>query len=289
MDHPPAAALNTPIPGPRRLADAWHRIVARLSTGCPLCGGAARGARLCRGCADDLRLAWQAATPRRCLRCAMPAMDTAERACGCPLHHAAFVRTVAAFDYRPPADLLILDLKNRLRLSRVRALAALMSQAACEAGLCQDASRVLVPVPASRASLRRRGFNPAAELARAVSAELGWSCRGEWLARVRDGRKQSRLGREARRLAVLGAYACPVRIDGARVVLVDDVMTTGSTADSAARALARAGAAEVVVLVAARAWSEMPVDGADAAASVIPPAGAPAHRTPARRPTPDDR
>lgn len=279
MDHPPAVPVNTP--GPHRLATLWQRVVARLSTDCPLCGGAARGACLCRGCADDLRLAWQTATPRRCLRCAMPAMDMAERACGCPLHHAAFVRTVAAFDYRPPADLLILDLKNRLRLSRVRAVAALMSQAAREAGLCQDAARVLVPVPASRASLRRRGFNPAAELARAVSADLGWPCRGEWLARIRDGRKQSRLGRDARRRAVLGAYACPVRIEGARVVLLDDVMTTGSTADSAARALMRAGAAEVVVLVAARAWADMP--------GVTSPAGAPVHRTPAFQPMPDGR
>jgi predicted amidophosphoribosyltransferase len=112
---------------------------------------------------------------------------------------------------------------------------------------------VLVPIPAARVSLRRRGFNPAAELARALSAQTGLPLRQQWLVRVGQGPKQSTLSREARLRGATGVYACPVQVPPCRVALVDDVMTTGSTLDAAARVLRAAGAASVMALVAARA------------------------------------
>ncbi|MGE8682538.1 MAG: ComF family protein, partial [Achromobacter marplatensis] len=78
---------------------------------------------------------------------------------------------MAAFDYTPPADALIQMLKTRLRLSMAPVLARLLAAAIRrEGGL--PAGVLLVPVPASRASLRLRGMNPAGEIARSLAAEL---------------------------------------------------------------------------------------------------------------------
>src|SRR5690606_10390690 len=93
----------------------------------------------------------------------------------------------------------------------------------------------LVPVPASPASLRRRGFNPAAEIAQALGRELDLPVAG-WLQRTRAAGRQTHLGRRARRMGAHGLYRCGVPVSGC-VAVVDDVMTTGSTMDAAARAL----------------------------------------------------
>lgn len=238
----------------RGLRQAGSLLAASLSSDCPLCQGPARGGRLCTECETDVCAGMQ--DEPRCERCALPRLFLGDAAgCGCPLEHAPFARTVAAFDYAPPADMLVLQLKNRMRLSQARALAALMATRVRAAGLDAQPGWVLVPVPASRRSLSRRGFNPAAEIAAGLSRELGWPLRSGWLSRARDSQdavKQSRLNRRGRELAAEGAYQASAGASGYRIALVDDVMTTGSTAQAAAHALLEAGAREVAVIVAAR-------------------------------------
>jgi ComF family protein len=114
-------------------------------------------------------------------------------------------------------------------------------------------AQVVVPVPLHWRRHWQRGGNQAEHLARALASALQLPCATRWLRRVRSTPKQTGLSRTARRANVRGAFrAAPTPAwRGATVLLVDDVLTTGSTASESARALREAGAARVVVAVLA--------------------------------------
>jgi ComF family protein len=119
---------------------------------------------------------------------------------------------------------------------------------------------VIVPVPLHPDRLRERGYNQADLIARPLARRLGVKLRPDVLVRTRPRPPQLVLSRTERWKSVGGAYATRegVRVDKLRVLLVDDVMTTGATLDSCARALRKAGAAEVFGLTVARlvpGWS----------------------------------
>lgn len=243
--------------GRRGLTRFGHGLLAGIGSNCPACEGAARGGLLCAVCA---RIALKQSMARRCPRCALRLGATLAGRHGglcidCALHPPAFARTVAAFDYADPFNALIGRYKGGRRHVVASALAQTLDQAVRAAGpgtalLSIDA---VVPVPASRASLRQRGFNPAGELARGVSRRMQLRLLRGVLRRCHEsGVRQASLVRSEREAAALDAYVCARRLDGLRIALVDDVMTTGSTADAAARALLAAGAASVTVWVAAR-------------------------------------
>jgi len=105
----------------------------------------------------------------------------------------------------------------------------------------------VVPVPLHPRRLRERGFSPAAQLARAAARERRAPFAPTLLVRLRDTQSQTTLARAARRRNVAGAFAARGPAP-ARVWLVDDVATTGSTLVEAARALERAGAREITAL-----------------------------------------
>ena len=113
----------------------------------------------------------------------------------------------------------------------------------------------IVPVPLHRSRERGRGFNQSAVLAGALGRRIGLPVREALLLRHRKTRPQTGLTFAQRRLNVRGAFAvrAGVTIDKLRILLVDDVYTTGATAHACARALRRAGARSVVVLTLARA------------------------------------
>lgn len=131
------------------------------------------------------------------------------------------------------------------------AIAALLIQ---EAGRRVPGARaeLVVPVPLHPARLRQRGFNPAAVLAKALSREFALACDPGALARIRDTPSQTRLARSERAQNVSDAFRARHRALPRRIWLVDDVVTTGSTLREAARALRRAGAAQIVAVCAAR-------------------------------------
>lgn len=134
-------------------------LLARVPCDCPLCGARVGGARLCEGCELDLAAASQTPPDPRCPRCALRLGPDALHCAACLARPPAFVRTIAAFDYEPPADTLIRQLKTQLRLSAAPVLARLLAHAVWSDP--PPAALLLVPVPSSRASLRRRGLNPA--------------------------------------------------------------------------------------------------------------------------------
>ncbi|WP_454692250.1 ComF family protein [Achromobacter aloeverae] len=250
---PPAAA---PPGGWVRPASWWRAWLAGIASDCPMCEGRARGGGLCEGCRADARATLHP-SQRRCDRCALRlgwAMPACPDCARCP---PAYERVVAGGDYEAPADLLITRLKGERRFAMAGPLAALILDALAQPGApARPAEAVLVPVPAARASLRRRGFNPAAEIARALARATGLPVRSSWLRRVAEGPRQASLDRAARLGGAVAAYACPVRLPPRPVLLVDDVMTTGATLDAAARALRAAGASTVLGLVAMRAPAE---------------------------------
>lgn len=129
-------------------------------------------------------------------------------------------------------------------------LGALLRQ---RAPLSPSAYDVIIPVPLHISRLRWRGFNQAQLLAQHVAD--GSAIDPYSLTRVRPTRPQVDLHESERRRNVAGAFRVtrPQRIDGQRILLIDDVYTTGATVDECSYALLRAGARSVDVLVLARA------------------------------------
>ena len=122
------------------------------------------------------------------------------------------------------------------------------------------AADVLVPVPLDRGRLRERGYNQAELIAKPLARLLGIPFRSYLLVRTRPRPNQLRLTRRERWETVRGAYATHERalVDKLRVLLVDDVFTTGATLDACSKALKGAGAARVVGLTVARALPQWP-------------------------------
>ncbi len=115
---------------------------------------------------------------------------------------------------------------------------------------------LLLPVPLSPQRLRERGYNQAWVIAQALARQLSLAATATALVRSRDTPHQVGLTRSAREANLRDGLwvepALKAHIDGRRVALIDDVMTTGATAHAAAQALRQAGAAEVQVWVLAR-------------------------------------
>jgi ComF family protein len=169
-----------------------------------------------------------------------------------------FERARAVAEYDGTASLLVHRLKYNDRLELGPALGRMMARAGAE--LIADAD-VIVPVPLHRWRLWRRRFNQAMALASVVSRQSGVPCDPFLLARVKATRRQVGLTKQQRQDNLQGAFRAPTgqkaRLSGKRVLLVDDVLTTGATANAASRALLRGGAARVDVLAFARVAQEL--------------------------------
>lgn len=100
--------------------------------------------------------------------------------------------------------------------------------------------------------LKARGFNQAAEIVRHVAKALGLAWRSDALIRLHDTAPQAGLRREERWANLRGAFACPEPLQGARILLIDDVLTTGASLSACAEVLHHAGASHIDVAVLAR-------------------------------------
>jgi ComF family protein len=203
---------------------------------CPACG--AEGWPLCRECTTGVGVI----TPPICRRCGRPTEASVEACRDCPPPAIDWVR--APFLYEGPVSRAI----KAMKFSGWHALARHLGDAM--AVLVERPIDAVTWVPLSRRRRARRGFDQAELLARAVSRRTGLPG-VRLLRRVRDTRAQARLVGPDRRSALRGAFAV-VGTPPPRVLLVDDVLTTGSTASACAEALRVAGARSVSVLAAAR-------------------------------------
>ena len=171
----------------------------------------------------------------------------------CTVRRRPIARIRAACLYDEHSRDLILQLKHADRVDLAPLFAAWLSRAAAPLTAVSD---VIVPAPLHRWRLLRRRYNQAAEIARPLAARTGLAYAPDALVRRRDTGSQAGRSGAGRRRNVAGAFETPAGrralIEGRRVLLVDDVLTTGATLEACARALRKAGAREVCAAVIAR-------------------------------------
>jgi ComF family protein len=218
---------------------------------CPGCGAITEEPhRFCLGCWSQLAFLG----PPCCERCALPfEYESGEGVvCGaCMADPPDFARLRAAVAYGEISRKVALKLKYGGRPGHAETIARFM-----ERHLEVRPDALLVPVPLHRWRIWKRGYNQAALIASALSRRSGLEARLDMIERIKRTPPLKGMGPKARRDAVRGAFRIAPRhkeaVRSRSVVLVDDVYTSGATANACARILKRAGAAEVNVLCWAR-------------------------------------
>ncbi len=255
-------------------ADVLHAV---LPSDCRICAGPMLGlspVRVCEACTERVRTQAQAPDPL-CSRCGDAlGMESARFAAAmgvhectaCRLNPPAFTRAVAFAPY----DNEMREMLHALKFGRVRRVAEhVLSQWLAEAILHLEVETpgglLVMPVPLFGERQRERGYNQAELLARSAVRRLR-RLRAAWqlevntdaLRRVRDTKAMFQLRPDQRRRNLVGAFAVvhPETVRGRDVLLVDDILTTGATANQCAKVLLKAGASAVWVATVARAQPE---------------------------------
>jgi len=238
----------------RRIGAALQRLL--LPEACPWCGrlrdATDRDALGCPTCRAQVR----PVTEPFCHRCGVP-LDggvmpvTCARCLQDPPH---FDHLRAPVVYDDIVARAVKSVKFDRRLDRTRGLARVLF-AVHTFGMRWEEYDAVVPVPLFDERLGDRRFNQALELARALPEARRLAIRPAYLRRVHQTERQMELASADRAANVKGAFATPPGLDlhGRRILLIDDVATTGATLSECARALKRAGAAQVDAACVARA------------------------------------
>ena len=192
--------------------------VEALEGGCAVCAEPGVGQGLCERCRRKKPMFRLASAPL--------------------VHSGAVARAIQRFKYENHPEL-------------ARPLGALLVSGA--APFLKTAPTAVVPIPLHAARYRERGYDQTALLAVEVARLTGFALRDDALGRVRATTRQVGQTDEEREANVAGAFEAPGNVRGARLLLIDDVLTTGATANEAARVLLKGGAEEVQVLTLARA------------------------------------
>lgn len=213
---------------------------------CPGCGAVVTSLHsFCTGCWSSLDFLAE----RGCLVCGIPLEATDPGTCaGCLVRAPRIARTRAAVAYGDIPRSLALRLKYGRKVALAKAMARYMTP------LLTQENALLVPVPLHRRRVAARGFNQSLLIAREIGRRRGMEVAHHLLRRKRATPPLKGMSFAQRRRAVAGAFAMAGGADvrGRTVVLIDDVLTTGSTANACARTLRQAGAARIELLCWAR-------------------------------------
>lgn len=235
------------LPYPTALSRFTHRTAALLlPASCLLCGGDSENELVCASCIAELP---QLAEP--CCPLCADRTTHGERCGACLKDPPAFSRAFAAYRYDYPLDRIIHALKYGHQLAVVDWCAGRLAPLAGHAHF----DRIL-PLPLHAERLRERGFNQSGEIAKALGRRLDLPVDLTSLLRTRATPPQAELPHKERLRNVRGAFECRTDLTGQHLLLIDDVMTTGATANEGARVLKLHGAASVTVAVVARALKD---------------------------------
>lgn len=227
-------------------------------SGCVGCRRPARGG-LCRGCLDAIpRLG-----PETCRRCGAPTAAPLAECRACRGEHFAFAQARQAFAFGSTIRLAI----HRLKYRGERVLADALALPLAEL-ISSEPPTAVTWIPAASGRLRERGFDHGRVLAEATARVLHFPA-APMLARIAETDPQVGLDPALRRSNLAGSMSCRLPAPS-RVIVVDDVFTTGATASEAARALRAAGAESVAVAALARA---LPPGGGSPYNRFGPPSG----------------
>jgi ComF family protein len=218
----------------------WH---------CVLCSDPASGMDICEACLTDLPWLGHA-----CHGCGIPLPDASLRLCGGCLKVPALDACVAALAYEYPVAQMVGALKYRRDVTYARVLSELLAirlQDALEQGWV-ELPDILMPVPLHPFRQLRRTFNQAELIAQHISRSLELPITNHALRRIRNTSSQTSLQRQARRKNLRNSFNVRGDVAGLKIALVDDVMTTGTTAKELSRILKRSGATEVQMWAVAR-------------------------------------
>ena len=222
---------------------------------CLICEQSADSAtRLCENCNAFMRqsrqqsLEHQHQRPERCVRCAVDLNsglnDGALHCAQCIKQPPLFHCCVTATSYNPLTGKLLNQLKHHSKLSATIPIATNMIEA-IQSHYAQSPANIdlVIPVPLHVDRLRQRGFNQANEIAKPICKALGLTLAFNLCERRFDNPPQQQAGLAARHKNLRGAFIVNKDIKGKHIAIVDDVVTTGATANAVAKSLLDAGAA----------------------------------------------
>lgn len=229
------------LPQPLRLA--LKQLQRRLLPGsCLLCGADSGEILLCPDCTGEL----PQLPDNICPQCSEQTTH-GERCGACLKDPPAFERSFACFRYEFPVDRIIHAFKYGHQLAVADWAAQIITHR-----LTNHNYDLLIPLPLHADRLRERGFNQSVEIARRIARKTGQSLNIESLARHRATPPQAELPMKERSRNVRGAFECQHDLSGKRILLIDDVMTTGATLCEAARVIKLHSATQIDVAVLAR-------------------------------------
>lgn len=217
---------------------------------CPVCGQIVmpKGSLICPGCVK--KLSWVRGPVCKC--CGKEIINgTMEYCPDCAAHPRSFSHGMALFNYNEISapSLAMVKYHDRREYLDFYAEAAYRRYAKIIARLSPD---LIIPVPVHKSRLKKRGFNQAEEFGKRLSVYLGIPMSSEYLIRPKKTAPQKDLGPALRLKNLEQAFFCKKLPSGVKkVLLIDDIYTTGSTAEACARALKKAGAGQVYLLVIA--------------------------------------
>ncbi|HET8710286.1 MAG TPA: ComF family protein [Spongiibacteraceae bacterium] len=214
-----------------------------VSRHCVFCGTTSPD-DICVGCAAELPY-----IENCCQQCGIPMSH--DSLCGdCLIAPPQFARCLAPLRYEVPISHLVGSFKYRGNFNHGRILSQLLiERLRQESTITVDA---LIPVPLHWRRRWSRGFNQSEIVADELSRAFGLQVQTRWLRRIRGGTPQQRLDADARQKNLRDAFACSHEIEGRHLAVIDDVVTTGATANAIARILRESGAASVQIWALAR-------------------------------------
>ena len=224
-----------------------QRINNRLAPGCLLCSAQTGDFnQLCDACYNDLP-----DYPHRCKICAI-SLPPRQTTCGqCQVNPPRFDHAYSPYRYQAPVRQLIHQLKYGHKLHVAGILGDLLADFL--QNQLETTPDVLIPVPLHRKRIIERGFNQSNELARRIQSRLGIPINNQLVKRRIHTESQTGLNPKKRKANIAGAFQILTKSIPSRILIIDDVLTTGMTSNELAKCLKKQGAISVDIAAVARA------------------------------------